>query len=301
MSDAVVIELLTLVRELRAENADLREKLERVTTGSNASRQAARDRQRRKRERDMSRDSNVTVTPPPAPPCPPPLPPAPPNPPPYNPPHPGNMPDLAPFEDGEPPQREPYPDEEPMDRASFSKLSPSAARAVTPNKVPRRAEPAPKPKVAYSPEFEAFWAAYPPRRRVDKAEAFQRWRSALASGATVEEIVAGLAAWKRCRDWLKDDGEYVCAPAVWLNKRRWEAAPPPVDGPPADAKPIPPEVIGKPWLGAWLEHGGMGTGVASVMNLAAAIGADPSGAQREYKAGGLAAAGDWAWSNRRTG
>ena len=37
------------------------------------------------------------------------------------------------------------------------------------------------------------------------------------------KIMNGLEAWKKSRDWLEDDGEFVCAPLVWLNNARWES------------------------------------------------------------------------------
>ena len=159
-----------------------------------------------------------------------------------------------------------------------------------------------KPRHEYTAEFEAFWQAYPPRRRVDKFEAFGLWKRALASGATADEIMAGLSRWKNSREWAKDNGDFVCMPSVFLSmqKRRWESQPEQAktgqDVP--SLKQIPPEVVGKPWLEAWLQHGGHGTGAASVMNFAAAVGVDPLAAAGRFKDNGLAAAGDYVWEAR---
>ena len=83
------------------------------------------------------------------------------------------------------------------------------------------AAPAP---AAYPAAFEAFWEAYPRRRRTNKPGSFRSWKKA---GVAPEAIMAGLERWKQSRDWLKDGGEFVCGPAVWLNRRSWEDYPEP--------------------------------------------------------------------------
>ena len=158
----------------------------------------------------------------------------------------------------------------------------------------------------YPEEFATFWGAYPGPRRVDKASCLVKFNAILSSGVSVEDLMTGLTAWKHSDDWRKDGGQFICAPLVWLNKRRWEDAPGSVpaglsmvpDLPPL--KPIPPEIADAPWLGVWLEKGGKGVGYASVMNLASAVGVDAQRAFELWHTEGLRAAGDWVWKNRQT-
>lgn len=92
--------------------------------------------------------------------------------------------------------------------------------------VPKPApEPKAKPKPKYTERFEEWWKAYPPVRRTGKPQCFAKWKSAIASGVTEEELFLGLARWINSRDWQKDDGQYACAPQVWLNQERWNDTP----------------------------------------------------------------------------
>ena len=71
--------------------------------------------------------------------------------------------------------------------------------------------------------FLRFWAEYPGDRKADKQKCREKWeRDELE--ALAETVLAGLAWWKNHRDWKKKDGEFICAPLVWLNQKRWEAA-----------------------------------------------------------------------------
>lgn len=127
-------------------------------------------------------------------------------------------PEPLPFEDG--------PIREPGDGDDIPEAK-SPALVQVPATLPRAARPAPKPRDAYTADFEAFWAAYPGPRRIDKADAFRRWKGILGRGVAVADLMAGLQAWRISADWRKDDGAYICAPSVWLNKQRWEDAPAP--------------------------------------------------------------------------
>lgn len=86
-------------------------------------------------------------------------------------------------------------------------------------------EPKAKPRPKYTERFEEWWKAYPPVRRTGKPQCFAKWKSAIASGVTEEELFLGLARWINSRDWQKDDGQYACAPQVWLNQERWNDTP----------------------------------------------------------------------------
>jgi hypothetical protein len=177
------------------------------------------------------------------------------------------------------------------------------AEGVT-QEVPRPATPSAMSRTKYTKEFEAFWAAYPGPRRVDKASCLARFNKILSGGVQVADLLVGLGAWKQSDDWSKDGGQFICAPLVWLNKRRWENAPAKglslVSDLAAD-RPYPPDLDGKPWLGVWLEKRGRQPDLISVMNLASALGVDAYEAQDRYYREGLAAAGDWVWDSRKTG
>jgi uncharacterized protein YdaU (DUF1376 family) len=81
------------------------------------------------------------------------------------------------------------------------------------------------------PDFADFWEAYP--RKVGKGAAEKAFAAAVAKGASVADIAAGLN-----RQRWPADVQYIPHPATWLNGRRWEddpgaAAPPPAQSEPA--------------------------------------------------------------------
>lgn len=76
----------------------------------------------------------------------------------------------------------------------------------------------PKRTDAYSPEFDAFWKAWPEPRRIrsDKRKAFERWsRAAAAYGA--DRISAAAAKYLASPDVRKDGWRYCCLAEVFLN------------------------------------------------------------------------------------
>lgn len=85
------------------------------------------------------------------------------------------------------------------------------------------------------PGFVSFWNAYPSAGRVDRKGTCARWIRDDCE-ALVVEIMAGLAKWKASARWVKNGGEYVCAPLVFINQRRWEADPPPATSPAASSE-----------------------------------------------------------------
>ena len=68
--------------------------------------------------------------------------------------------------------------------------------------------------------FERFWDAYP--KKADKDEAKKAWKKLRPGTDTVAAILAGVERWKVSRSWTKDNGEYICYPATFLRRRRWE-------------------------------------------------------------------------------
>ncbi|MCQ8119829.1 helix-turn-helix domain-containing protein [Methylomonas rosea] len=80
--------------------------------------------------------------------------------------------------------------------------------------------------------FVKFYNAYPGHRK-NRTNAKKAWDKLKPSDELAATIMSALELAKKSRDWLKDDGQYIPAPAVWLNKRRWEdeinSAPPTPD------------------------------------------------------------------------
>lgn len=72
--------------------------------------------------------------------------------------------------------------------------------------------------------FQAWWDAYPKRRRGAKQECRKKYESAIknTSGLTPEKMLQALEAQKKTKDWQKQKGEFVPAPLTWLNQGRWE-------------------------------------------------------------------------------
>lgn len=74
--------------------------------------------------------------------------------------------------------------------------------------------------------FTAFWAAWPAhKRKADRTRCLARW-IADDCEPLASEIVDKLAAWVASDDWTKDGGNFIPAPLVWLNQRRYDAAAP---------------------------------------------------------------------------
>ena len=84
------------------------------------------------------------------------------------------------------------------------------------------------PTAAPSPSapegFETFWAEWPSGgRKGGRTECLKVWRKdKLESQAAT--IVAHVKAMKASREWLKDGGEYIPAPVVYLRGNRWDGA-----------------------------------------------------------------------------
>ena len=75
--------------------------------------------------------------------------------------------------------------------------------------------------------FERFWQAYPGPRKTDKRKCRARFADILRESdqpeAMLQRILDGIDRWRKTRDWIDDNGEYICAPLVWLNNGRWDA------------------------------------------------------------------------------
>lgn len=101
-----------------------------------------------------------------------------------------------------------------------------ADRKLTKNQKPRtRNTPLPPEGAAW---FKEFWTAYP--RKVGKPVAMRGFTKALARGATMDGIMAGLRRHLSCDQWA--DQTKIPHPSTWLNRDGWddEVAVPPGAG-----------------------------------------------------------------------
>ena len=68
-----------------------------------------------------------------------------------------------------------------------------------------------------TPEFSAFWDAYPNHKGKTVArQAFER------VDVPLQTLLDAIEVQKHSRQWTKDDGEFIPNPSTWLNQRRWE-------------------------------------------------------------------------------
>lgn len=85
--------------------------------------------------------------------------------------------------------------------------------------------------IDYEAAFSRFWDAYPSEcpRKVDKKKCFAEFvrimRDASDPNTILDEVMEGLAVWKRCETWVRDGGKYIRAPLAWLNGECWNDRP----------------------------------------------------------------------------
>lgn len=108
----------------------------------------------------------------------------------------------------------------------------------TPPKPPQGGGVGPEPE---EPDgFAAFWEAWPPhKRKAARAQCAARWRGIDPDADTQAVILKHLEACRTSWDWTKNAGEYIPAPLVYLNQRRWEAEPPGAAPPTAETPRSP--------------------------------------------------------------
>lgn len=84
--------------------------------------------------------------------------------------------------------------------------------------------PVDDPDAGYPADFLAFWKAYPGLRKKKKGAALRSWKAATQK-RTPAFIMASLERHKEsCDDWLKDGGQFIPGPEVWLNGGGYDAA-----------------------------------------------------------------------------
>lgn len=74
-----------------------------------------------------------------------------------------------------------------------------------------------------TPEFMAFWQAYP--SKVAKSVALKAWHQIPDVNTLLPKIMAGLVMATKSDQWTKDNGQFIPNPSTWLNQRRWEDKP----------------------------------------------------------------------------
>jgi hypothetical protein len=90
------------------------------------------------------------------------------------------------------------------------------------------------------PGFDAFWAAWPANsRKTARPQCIAKW-AAKKCEPIADLIVASVERHKACHiDWIRDSGQCIPAPLVWLNQERWNAPfpdkPPTLPGSPVTA------------------------------------------------------------------
>lgn len=79
-----------------------------------------------------------------------------------------------------------------------------------------------KAKGVYSEEFEKFWSAYPKcKRKSDKVGTSKTFKK-YSSEFHVDFLISILEKQKADNSWIKQNGEFIPAPTVWLNQKQWE-------------------------------------------------------------------------------
>jgi hypothetical protein len=70
--------------------------------------------------------------------------------------------------------------------------------------------------------FENFWETWPKsERKQDKSKCMAKW-TADGFDEIADAIFADIDAKKLTRKWMDNDGQFIEAPLVYLNNRRWE-------------------------------------------------------------------------------
>lgn len=78
--------------------------------------------------------------------------------------------------------------------------------------------------LAYSPDFLAFWNAYP--KQIGQDTTWDAWQQLLSkSPVSSETILEALHAWKQSSQWQEDGGRFIPHPARFLFDGYWRTPP----------------------------------------------------------------------------
>lgn len=70
-------------------------------------------------------------------------------------------------------------------------------------------------------DFEEWWPHYPDRRRQGKGEARDEWMKKKPPADDQTRRIDVLERQKQTRDWTKDNGDFIPAPAKYIKQERW--------------------------------------------------------------------------------
>lgn len=102
-------------------------------------------------------------------------------------------------------------------------ISPSEAPSK-PLRSQNRTEQKQKQEQNPSEGFVRFWDAWPKHERKEsKGECLKAWGKAKAE-EIADVVIADVERRKRSSGWTKNGGEFIPAPLVYLNQRKWEGA-----------------------------------------------------------------------------
>lgn len=78
----------------------------------------------------------------------------------------------------------------------------------------------------YPPEVIELWSMFPPMSctRSCKADFYTQYRKA-ANKPPHADLVRSVAAWARCNEWTKNNGEYAPGAHLFFKNRKWESEP----------------------------------------------------------------------------
>ena len=69
-------------------------------------------------------------------------------------------------------------------------------------------------------QFNEFYSKYP--RKVKKQDVKKWFQKNKPRSELFSSMMSSLEQFRGCKDWLKDNGQYIPYPSTWLNQRRWE-------------------------------------------------------------------------------
>ncbi|WP_110931050.1 hypothetical protein [Paenibacillus bouchesdurhonensis] len=115
-------------------------------------------------------------------------------------------------------------DDNQEDNQVVTKSQPSVNQAITTNKNDKNVKNDKKVKKEdiYSPEFESFWTAYHPNKRVGKKVAWGKWQTAIKTGENAELIISCAANYTNQCQRKKTETQYILHPSTFLNKERYK-------------------------------------------------------------------------------
>jgi hypothetical protein len=106
------------------------------------------------------------------------------------------------------------------------KCNDASVTSALPREEKRREEnitketPLPPKGGEYPPEFLQFWDCWPKHHRKQaQGKCFDAWKK---SSIDQQRIIEHVESLKNSNDWKKDNGDYIPAPLVYLNQKRWE-------------------------------------------------------------------------------